>query len=109
MQSNFEGAQLRAWRKRKGMSRAEVGDLCSVSASTVHNWESGRNTPHGKAAETVERLLAGEIAVTPLTPLEDRLLNELQERRGFVTREELLKHLVLEALGSEEPKKPKNR
>ncbi|MCW1885593.1 helix-turn-helix domain-containing protein [Luteolibacter flavescens] len=98
MDSHFEGGALRAWRKEKGLSREEIGELCGVSASTVHNWESGRNKPHGKAAETVERLIAGEIAVTPLTPLEGRLLSELQSRRGFASREELLKALVLESI-----------
>lgn len=94
----FDGENLRTWRKEKGLSREEVGQLCSVSASTVHNWESGRNKPHGKAAETLHQLLLGEIAVFPLTSLEERLLIELQSRRGFASREELLRALVVEEI-----------
>ena len=108
MEPQIDGAEIRQWRKEKGLSREEVGELCNVSASTVHNWESGRNKPHGKAAETIARLLAGEISVTPLTPLEERLLDELQAKHGFKNREDLLKKLVLDAIGeSPSPKKGK--
>lgn len=96
MDIQIDKAEIRAWRKEKGLTRDEVGKLCSVSASTVFNWESGRNKPHGKAAETLQGLISGEIAVFPLTPLEERLLNELQARRGFASREDLLRALVIE-------------
>ncbi|MES2706365.1 MAG: helix-turn-helix transcriptional regulator [Verrucomicrobiota bacterium] len=94
----FDGNAVRSWRKQRGLSREEIGRICGVSASTVHNWEAGRNQPHGKAAETIRQLVSGEIAVMPLTPLEERLLNDLQRRRGAKTREDLLKLLVLEEI-----------
>lgn len=94
----FDGDAIRSWRKQKGLSRQEIGKVCGVSAATVHNWEAGRNRPHGKAAETLRLMISGETAIIPLTPLEERLLNELQARRGLATREDLIKSLLLEEL-----------
>lgn len=100
MEPTISGKEIKEWRKAKGLSPQDVAGMCSVSASTVYNWELDRNKPHGKAAETLRRLIDGEIAAFPLTPLEDRLLRELMAKHSIANREELLKKLVLDSIES---------
>jgi len=36
---------IRAWRKRAGISKADLARECKVEWNTVHRWESGRSHP----------------------------------------------------------------
>lgn len=93
---------IKAYRTRKGMTQTELGNLCGVGKSSVSHWESGVTEPSGSAKMILEELLNGDRMIIPLTPLEERLLNQLQKRRGHSTREELIKALVLEDLSKED-------
>lgn len=41
---NFRG-NLERLRKEKGLSRAELGALCSLEEKTIYNYETGRRLP----------------------------------------------------------------
>lgn len=90
MSANFDGKALRAWRKQKGLRREDVADACHVSAMAVYNWESGRSNPHPAVLPNLERLINGEIAVIPLTQLEEKILDEAVNRGRFESREAYL-------------------
>lgn len=96
----MEGKTIRAWRESKGLSRTELADLCNSSPATVANWELNRNQPHGAALDKLQKLMSGEVSVTPLTPQEDRLLDELVKRGGFANREAFLTSVLVERLKS---------
>jgi len=90
MEKDFDGAALRDWRKSKGLKREDVAAACHVSVVAVHNWENGRNKPHPAVIPTLERLMNGEIALVPLTQLEEKILDEAVERGHFESREAYL-------------------
>ena len=91
-------AAIKAWRESRGLTRVQLAVLCSVSPATVANWELGRNAPHGAAAARLMSMIKGEISVMPLTPHEERLLDELVARGGYRTREDFLTSKLLEAI-----------
>ncbi|WP_193211426.1 helix-turn-helix domain-containing protein [Luteolibacter marinus] len=93
--------KIRAFRTSKGLTQEELGKLCGVGKSSVSQWESGATEPSGPSRVILEDYLSGERALIPLTPLEEKLLNELLQRSGLATREELLKKLVLDAIAAE--------
>lgn len=41
----FDAAKLRGLRERRGLSRAKLGDMIGVNASTIQYWEDGRSVP----------------------------------------------------------------
>lgn len=41
----FSASKLRALRERSGLSRASLGELVGVNASTIQYWEEGRSVP----------------------------------------------------------------
>ncbi len=98
----MNGPEIRQWRKTRGLSREELARLCSVSYAAVANWELGRNQPHGAALQKLQSLMSGEISVTPLTPQEERLLDELVGRGGFGSREEFLLNALLQQIRATE-------
>lgn len=98
-------SEIKDFRKRKGLTQEELGKLCGVGKSSVSQWESGTTDPSGSARVILEEFLSGIRAIIPLTPLEDRLLDELVERHGVANREDLLKKLVLEAIATNPPPK----
>lgn len=49
-------ADVRALRKRMGLSRADLAALLRVDVSTVGRWETGTRTPCGKALLVLMRL-----------------------------------------------------
>ena len=93
--------KIRAFRASKGLTQEELGKLCGVGKSSVSQWESGVTEPSGPSRVILEDYLSGDRALIPLTPLEEKLLNELLERSGLESREELLKKLVLDAIATE--------
>lgn len=95
---DIQPAAIQAYRTSRGLSRADLADLCSVSPAAVANWELGRNAPHGAAAAKLVSLMKGEISVIPLTPHEERMLDELVERHHHHTREEYLTAELIEAI-----------
>lgn len=90
--------QIQAWREAKGIDRKSLAALTNVSPATVANWELGRNQPHGAARDRLEKMMSGEVSVMPLTPQEERLLDELVARGGFENREAFLTQKLLEAI-----------
>lgn len=99
--------QIKQWRESKGLDRKQLAALCSASPATVANWELGRNTPHGAAADRLQKMISGEVSVMPLTPQEERLLDELVSRHGFESREAFLTEKLLEAIKSPITQTPK--
>lgn len=72
------------------MSREDLAGLCSVSYAAVANWELDRNSPHGAALERLKVLMEGQVAVIPLTQLEEKILDEAVNRGRFESREAYL-------------------
>lgn len=98
MDTSFDGAGLRAWRKRKGLRREDIATACHVSAMAVYNWESGRSNPHPAVLPTLERLMSGQIAVVPLTQVEEDILDEAVKRGQFESREAYLAASLTEVI-----------
>lgn len=84
------------------MTQAELGALCGVQKSSVSQWESGATVPSGKAKMELEKLLNGDEAVMPLTPVEQRLMAQLLHVRKAKDRTKLLEALLLESLRMED-------
>jgi DNA-binding transcriptional regulator YiaG len=47
----FKGKEVRAERKRLGLSAAKYADLVGVSMLTIYNWERGQSVPREAALE----------------------------------------------------------
>ncbi len=84
------GKEIRDWRESRQMSREDLAGLCSVSYAAVANWELDRNSPHGAALERLKVLMEGQVAVIPLTQLEEKILDEAVNRGRFESREAYL-------------------
>lgn len=84
------GKEIREWRERRQISREDLARLCSVSYAAVANWELDRNSPHGAALERLKVLMDGQVAIVPLTQLEEKILDEAVERGRFESREAYL-------------------
>lgn len=84
------------------MTQEELGALCGVKKSSVSQWESGKTIPSGKAKMELEKLLNGDQAVMPLTPIEQRLMAQLLHIRKAKDRTKLLEALILESLRKED-------
>lgn len=84
------GSEIREWREKRQISREELAKLCSVSYAAVANWELDRNSPHGAALERLKVLMDGQVAIVPLTQLEEKLLDEAVDRGNFESREAYL-------------------
>ena len=98
MEIEITPEKIIAYRESRGLDRPALGNLCHVSASTVANWELGRNKPHGAAKEKLQSLLSGEVAVIPLTAQEERLLDEIVDRGGFASREDFLTQTLVDVI-----------
>ena len=98
MADDFDGTQLRKWRKERNYSRDVVAGLCNVSASSIHNWESGRSKPHPSVLPLLRRLMHGEIAIIPLTETETKLLDRAVDEGGFTSREDFLASALVQVL-----------
>lgn len=98
MSEEFDGNALREWRKAKGLRREDVAAACHVSVVAVHNWENGRNKPHPALLPTLARLMSGEIALIPLTAVEEKLLDEAVSRGRFAGREDFLASALLQVI-----------
>ena len=81
---------IKAFRKRKGLSQSELGDLCGVGKSAVSQWESGNSEPTGGARKLLEDYISGARCIVPLTEQEERLLDENVQRGNFGSREDFL-------------------
>ncbi len=46
---NFENPDVKAIRKKYGLSQNKFAKLLGISASTLRNWEQGRRNPEGPA------------------------------------------------------------
>lgn len=90
--------QIKEYRIAKNMTQARLGELCGVKKSSVSQWESGSTVPSGKAKMELEKLLNGDQAVLPLSPVEQRLMAQLIQIRKAKDRTKLLEQLVLESL-----------
>lgn len=93
--------EIKAYRKKKDLTQEELGKICGVGKSSVSQWEKGTTEPSGSARIILDDLLSGDRMLIPLTPLEERLLDELVKRHKLDSREELLKKLVLDSIGQE--------
>jgi len=47
--TNFKPADVKAIRKKLGMSQPEFAMMIGVSVATLRNWEQGRRVPEGPA------------------------------------------------------------
>lgn len=92
------GKEIRDWRESRKISRVELANLCSVSYAAVANWELDRNSPHGAALDKLKTLMDGQVAIIPLTQLEEKLLDEAVDRGRFESREAYLSSALLEVI-----------
>ena len=82
--------EIKAFRKRKGLSQLEFGKLCGVGKSAVSQWESGTTEPTGGALVLLQDYMSGNRCIVPLTDQEERLLNENVQKGNFASREDFL-------------------
>ena len=82
--------EIKAFRKRKGLSQEELGKLCGVGKSAISQWESGNTEPTGGARLLLEDYVSGRRCIVPLTEQEERLLDENVQRGNFSSREDFL-------------------
>jgi DNA-binding transcriptional regulator YiaG len=92
---------IRSYRQRHGLTLKAMGEFCGVSAEAIQQWETGREFS-ASSAILLHELLDGARNLTPLTPAELRLLDEIVERGGFKTRKAFLGFCLLEILKSNE-------
>lgn len=94
------GENIRALRKKRGLTQKGLGALCGVSAGTISSYENGATLPKRRALEGIARALdvpVGKLAGSPApaapsqgsTPASDALLYDgvltaLKERYGIV-------------------------
>lgn len=83
-------AEIKAFRKSKGISQEELGRLCGVGKSAVSQWESGSTEPAGAARLLLDDYVSGRRSIVPLTAQEERLLDENVQRGNFPSREDFL-------------------
>lgn len=102
------GKEIREWREGRQISREDLARLCSVSYAAVANWELDRNSPHGAALERLKVLMDGQIAIIPLTQLEETLLDEAVDRGHFESREAYLASALTEVIRGTLSGRPSN-
>lgn len=98
MTEEFDGDALRVWRKGRGLRREDIAAACHVSAVAVHNWESGRNKPHAALVPMLTGMMAGEIAIFPLTGVEEYFLDQCVKQGEFTNREDFLTSALLKVV-----------
>lgn len=59
------GQNIRALRKRRGLSQGQLGQLCGINGGTVSSYERGMTLPKRQAAEKIARAL--EVPLERLT------------------------------------------
>lgn len=101
MEEEFDGNALREWRKQRGLRREDIAKACHVSTVAVHNWENGRNKPHAAIIPKLKAMMSGEIAVIPLTAIEERYLDEAVKKGKFKDREDYLAFTLLRVIAGE--------
>lgn len=88
------GQNIRAYRKKRGLTQAGLGALCGVHGATIGVYESGGSLPRRRVAEKiaaaldvpVEKLLdgGGEVPAAGGGPLYDGVLAALRDLYGAV-------------------------
>lgn len=91
------GQRIRAWRKRRGLTQNQLGQLCGVSGAAIGSYEKGATIPKWRVVEKiaialdlpVERLTEAGPALPDPTPsgevlLYDGVLSALRELYGAV-------------------------
>jgi transcriptional regulator with XRE-family HTH domain len=76
----FDGARLRQWRERAGLTQQELADRCGLSRFQISRWETGQTKPAPRALPPLVHGLT-EILSTSGCP-EPFTLNDLLDRRG---------------------------
>jgi transcriptional regulator with XRE-family HTH domain len=95
------GEALRQWREGQHLSREELGSMVQASASTVANWELGRNRPRGAALAALEKLIQRGVvkpASTPLSKDEGWILDKIVEVGGYKDRLDALAAFMCEEM-----------
>ena len=57
---------LRTWRKRNGLTGAQLAELCGVAYSTLAGYENGSRRPRPKIAQRIEAATNGEVSAAEL-------------------------------------------
>lgn len=76
--STVTGSQIRAARKRAGLSRLAFAKKLGVSPGSVYLWESGRATPRGSSVQRLGLIRSKRATATQRT--------SIAARKGMVTR-----------------------
>jgi len=59
------GQNIRAYRKRRGLTQTRLGELCGVSAAAISSYEKGATTPKRRVMKRLSAAL--EVSVDRLT------------------------------------------
>jgi transcriptional regulator with XRE-family HTH domain len=66
-------AQLKAARRRRGLTLDDVTDLCVLPKTTVSAWETGTRHPNLISLETYASALGQAIALAPIPTSKDHV------------------------------------
>ncbi|WKY46529.1 helix-turn-helix transcriptional regulator [Eubacteriaceae bacterium ES3] len=78
------GENIKNFRKKKPLTQEELGDILSVSAAMVSQWERGERNPKGETLEKIAKAL--DVSVTDLTQDElDKYYFSILQRAGTTT------------------------
>ena|GEM_PF-3189661 len=83
-------AEIKTFRKSKGLTQSDLGRLCGVGKRSVSDWEAGKNKPSGGARLLLEEYMTGARCLVPLSADEEKLLDENVRKGGFASREAFL-------------------
>lgn len=89
------GAEIKAARLARKLSREEFARLCDVDYATVANWELDRNAPKGPTLQRVRDVMEGRIGSTNLSAAEEALLERIMKEGGFKTRQDFFSSALL--------------
>ncbi|MGM0940322.1 MAG: helix-turn-helix domain-containing protein [Bacillota bacterium] len=65
----YVGKKIREFRKKKGLTQKELGDLIGVKHNTISNYETGTISPEQDALFALSRAL--DVSIDDLFPLSD--------------------------------------
>ena len=94
------GQNIRAWRKQRGLTQNQLGELCGISGASIGSYEKGATLPKRRVVDkiaaalgvSVDKLLEAPAASDPVAqstssskaPLYDGVLATLKELYGTV-------------------------
>lgn len=56
--ASYEGDMIRKYRKEKGLTQKQLGDLCGIADSNIRKYESGKQNPKIKTLQRIADALS---------------------------------------------------